>query len=452
MKNLSLQITSPSFLDDSFTSQIDLVTGKPFYHSEWGRLFTMLPWDVQESIASAIWRYVFSNKVIRIPTLIKILEPGELHRNPTKGEWLSERREGAITKARDNWYQKRTIKKKLEEMADMVVKMIRQKNPGVMTEIFHDTESTTDIFRRLMKDYSDLAKELVGTEEVKNALLQHPNWTAEVMKWHVHMKDEDYDLYRGNVEVAEAISIRMSIQMKEEKTLEDEMEDAEDDLKKSWRRKKHSLPIYEQAKEVATKCVQWGSYSGMCPCMNRDGTVCGAKEVNHIQESVAFIGDLNLPEVYDTNDGDNCLPLGITLRPTPLGTTLRPAPLTYRRERGGRYQGRYLFAEMPTCRKHQNEMKNRGADVVINETLEAWGYGNRHGYMIRRREIGVGWREIPGSNRSDAFQFRMPPTSKRVEKNISDKKYKLEMSEVCSRGCFKGIPHTREVNLWDRYA
>ena len=443
MKNLSLQITSPSFLDDSFTSQIDLVTGKPFYHSEWGRLFTMLPWDVQESIASAIWRYVFSNKVIRIPTPIKFLEPGELHRNRTKGEWVSEKREGAISTAKDNWYRQRAIKKKMEEMADMVVKMIRQKNPGVMTELFDDTESTTDIFRRLMKDYCDLAKELVGTEEVKNALLQHPNWTEEVVKWNVHMKGEDYAEFPPD-QVAVSLYVRICSQRNNGVlySLERVKERAEDYVNKSWEQRKHSLPIYERAREVATKCVQWGSYTGMCPCMNKDGTVCGAKEVNHIKESVPFIGDLNLPEVYDTKDGDNCLPLGITLR---------PAPLSYRLERRGRYQGRYLLAEMPTCRKHQKEMAKRGADVVINETLEAWGYGNRHGYMIRTDKAGA-CHEIPSSNRSDPFQFRMPPTSKRVEKNISDEKYKLEMSEHWSRGCFKGIQHTREVNQWDRYA
>ena len=109
MLNLSLQITSPSFLDSGFTSQMDLMTGKPFYHSEWGELFAMLPFDVQDSIASAIWRYVFSNHVLKIPTTIKILEPGELHRNQTMSEWVSLAANGYEDKVRNEWYEVRRI-------------------------------------------------------------------------------------------------------------------------------------------------------------------------------------------------------------------------------------------------------------------------------------------------------------------------------------------------------
>jgi len=63
---------------------MDLMTGKPFYHSEWGELFAMLPFDVQDSIASAIWRYVFSNHVLKIPTTIKILEHSSVISNEAR--------------------------------------------------------------------------------------------------------------------------------------------------------------------------------------------------------------------------------------------------------------------------------------------------------------------------------------------------------------------------------
>jgi len=64
---LSLQITSPKFLDKSFTTQMDLVSGKVFYHSKLGEYLDMLPWQVTEEIQRAIWRYKFSNKVLVIP-------------------------------------------------------------------------------------------------------------------------------------------------------------------------------------------------------------------------------------------------------------------------------------------------------------------------------------------------------------------------------------------------
>ena len=64
---LSLQITSPKFLDKSFTTQMDLVSGKVFYHSKLGEYLDMLPWQVAEEIQRAIWRYKFSSKVLVIP-------------------------------------------------------------------------------------------------------------------------------------------------------------------------------------------------------------------------------------------------------------------------------------------------------------------------------------------------------------------------------------------------
>ena len=72
MKNLSLQITSPKFLDDSFTTQMDLLTGKVFYHSQLGEYLNMLPPIVSDAIEKAIWKYIFSQKVLAIPHPIHI--------------------------------------------------------------------------------------------------------------------------------------------------------------------------------------------------------------------------------------------------------------------------------------------------------------------------------------------------------------------------------------------
>lgn len=63
--NLSLQITKPTFIGDQFTAQLDLVTGKFYYHSEWGELFATLPYDVAEDIAREIWRECFSRVVLK---------------------------------------------------------------------------------------------------------------------------------------------------------------------------------------------------------------------------------------------------------------------------------------------------------------------------------------------------------------------------------------------------
>lgn len=72
MKNLSLQITSPKFLDDSFTTQMDLLTGKVFYHSQLGEYLNMLPPIISDAIEKAIWKYIFSKKVLAIPHEIHI--------------------------------------------------------------------------------------------------------------------------------------------------------------------------------------------------------------------------------------------------------------------------------------------------------------------------------------------------------------------------------------------
>ena len=72
MKNLSLQITSPKFLDDSFTTQMDLLTGKVFYHSQLGEYLNMLPPIISDAIQKGIWKYIFSQKVLAIPHPIHI--------------------------------------------------------------------------------------------------------------------------------------------------------------------------------------------------------------------------------------------------------------------------------------------------------------------------------------------------------------------------------------------
>ncbi len=64
---LSIQIANPSFLSDRFTTQIDLLTGNPFYESQWGKLFAMLPPDIAEDIAREIWRECFTRVVLKPP-------------------------------------------------------------------------------------------------------------------------------------------------------------------------------------------------------------------------------------------------------------------------------------------------------------------------------------------------------------------------------------------------
>jgi len=69
---MSLQIANPYFLDESFTTQMDLITGNIFYHSELGEYLKMLPPDIGDAIYKSIWKYRFSNKVLKIPHPLKI--------------------------------------------------------------------------------------------------------------------------------------------------------------------------------------------------------------------------------------------------------------------------------------------------------------------------------------------------------------------------------------------
>jgi len=52
-------------MGDQFIAQFDLITGKFYYHSEWGKLFATLPYDVAEDIAREIWRECFTRVVLR---------------------------------------------------------------------------------------------------------------------------------------------------------------------------------------------------------------------------------------------------------------------------------------------------------------------------------------------------------------------------------------------------
>ena len=59
--NLSLQITNPKFLSDDFTTRLDLITGKLYYHSEWGELVSMLSPEIVENISrSNFWQDILA--------------------------------------------------------------------------------------------------------------------------------------------------------------------------------------------------------------------------------------------------------------------------------------------------------------------------------------------------------------------------------------------------------
>ena len=51
---------------------MDLLTGKVFYHSQLGEYLKMLPETISDAIEKAIWKYVFSRKVLAIPHHIHI--------------------------------------------------------------------------------------------------------------------------------------------------------------------------------------------------------------------------------------------------------------------------------------------------------------------------------------------------------------------------------------------
>lgn len=77
--NLSLQMTNPKFLSEDFTTQFDLTTGKLYYESPWGRLFAMMPPEVADAISQAIWRNVFTRRVLKMVRPLKIAWEGEDH-------------------------------------------------------------------------------------------------------------------------------------------------------------------------------------------------------------------------------------------------------------------------------------------------------------------------------------------------------------------------------------
>ena len=79
MMNLSLQMSNPKFLSEDFTTQFDLTTGKLYYESPWGRLFAMMPPEIADAISQAIWRDVFSDRVLKIARPLKISLEGEDH-------------------------------------------------------------------------------------------------------------------------------------------------------------------------------------------------------------------------------------------------------------------------------------------------------------------------------------------------------------------------------------
>jgi len=387
---------------------MDLMTGKPFYHSEWGELFAMLPFDVQDSIASAIWRYVFSNHVLKIPTTIKILEPGELHRNQTMSEWVSLAANGYEDKTRIKWYEVRSIHQKLDEMAEMAVGMMRQKNPALMDELFHGRTDTTNIFHEMNNKHRFIWQDRWG-EDVDTAIRNHPNWTKEVMGLYLHNS--------RNVRVAldEGITHMGAWlpQGQPRETLEEKLEDAAIEVRRMWRRKKHSSVISHAAKLTATRMITFRqSHVDMCHCLNKDGSVCGAQEVNEMV--TARVNQVDIGQVFDTVDGSNCLPCGIN-----LGCSLGS---------DNDLQGNYRYMRMPVCRKHHKEADKCGGDVMINKTLAAWGYGNHNGYVIRTDDA-------PEYNHSFGCPIRVPKMSKRMNTNHDKSKYEVKDCEIKRKDC-----------------
>jgi hypothetical protein len=62
-------------MSDQFTTQIDLLTGNPFYESQWGKLFAILPPEIAEDIAREIWRECFTRLVLKPPHLYDYWSP-----------------------------------------------------------------------------------------------------------------------------------------------------------------------------------------------------------------------------------------------------------------------------------------------------------------------------------------------------------------------------------------
>jgi hypothetical protein len=78
---VSVLIDNPPFLSDRFTTRIDLLTGNPFYESQWGKLFAILPPEVAEDIAREIWRECFTRVVLKPPNEYDIWDPIHNARN-----------------------------------------------------------------------------------------------------------------------------------------------------------------------------------------------------------------------------------------------------------------------------------------------------------------------------------------------------------------------------------
>lgn len=151
----SLQIPSPKFLDDSFTTQMDLITGKVFYHSKLGEYLDMLPWQVGEEIQRAIWRYKFSNQVLVIP-------------KPLYFDWNN----NSICHQPIQMYINRRLTKLQDEMAIIRENSVIFKGPKL------DQEQKDDLMKQLgdrqMAKIDELKK--MTPQDVLNAEYDGNNW------------------------------------------------------------------------------------------------------------------------------------------------------------------------------------------------------------------------------------------------------------------------------------
>lgn len=264
----SIQIPSPKFLDDSFTTQMDLITGKVFYHSKLGEFIASLPYQVADEIQRSVWRYIFSNKVLAI-------------RKPLYFDWddntichqdINQYIEGHIEYVKENLGGKDTYG----------LKLIDRKYAQIRNEQLNFSELTGDAWRQ--KDTEITEQRYLEKKAMKES-------RYETLRNLNHSNILQSDTEHG---FSHPSRLKM---IHGETTLEDDCE-----VIKSMIICNTSIPFHRKKNMYVSHIIgkHFVSKNPVCQCMSKTGCMCGGSTENKQYDSrIRFIIPEELNEKYE---------------------------------------------------------------------------------------------------------------------------------------------------------
>ncbi len=390
----SLQCSNPSFLSSDFTTEMDLSTGRFFYHSEWGALFSMLPYDVQDNIAQAIWRYVYSNRVLEIPHPLAFTEADESYMPPTADYWIDEHMSAENKKLHLKLNSATAILDAFNEFCNYIVDLIEDEYPLIQYNECIDTHQSLHKFNveryhiKMSLIYRD------ATTPTHDEMMSLGNSRTIVEKMCKVLResrafcgrsrqDELYELEyeTSRISIRRVIGIISDYVNRQFIAVENIQRQLNMDNPDEYERRRDLTARLLENRNSGNfgngrnpnrriRLARWetmanhlnvsrkdGDVEEVCHCFNKNGTICGARP----QECV----------VVGWSDGLIPVPDGV------CGIEKHTHKSTH--------PGLDRLYNMRVCGKHYKEMMDDddGDEAYFNRLFRKWGYDEKHGYPVK---------------------------------------------------------------------